>query len=300
MAVPPKSQTGKAASPGLVTIQQLPAWMQDNLHIWTGYTLPTNSYRASIAEIFFLHNETGNIWTHLLGAGLFIIKFYRFLTYTPTTTNVVKDKLTINVPERRDRIAISIYYTGVVACFTLSTIFHTLCRHSEEVHNITNRIDLLGGVFVIWATSIAATHFEFRDQEPTVTYVYWLMCTTFGGLTATFLLNPSFKSVGPMRHVKLFWIWMGLGASTFIPLLHGLIKFGYNGMNQRMGLNAFLRLAMWNGTGAVIYAVRVPERIWPGRFDYLGQSHQIMHGFLVLGALSYERGLLGAMKFWRR
>lgn len=28
---------------------------------------------------------------------------------------------------------------------------------------------------------------------------------------------------------------------------------------------------------AILYAFHIPERIWPGRFDILGQSHQIFH-----------------------
>lgn len=28
---------------------------------------------------------------------------------------------------------------------------------------------------------------------------------------------------------------------------------------------------------AILYAFHVPERLWPGRFDILGQSHQIFH-----------------------
>lgn len=36
--------------------------------------------------------------------------------------------------------------------------------------------------------------------------------------------------------------------------------------------------------GAVISATRVPERWWPGKFDYILNSHNIMHVFVVLGA----------------
>jgi adiponectin receptor len=29
--------------------------------------------------------------------------------------------------------------------------------------------------------------------------------------------------------------------------------------------------------GAIIYAMKFPECCWPGRFDYLGASHNILH-----------------------
>jgi Haemolysin-III related len=53
-----------------------------------------------------------------------------------------------------------------------------------------------------------------------------------------------------------------------------------------------------NFTRAAIYAARVPERWYPKRFDIWGSSHQIMHVLVVLGAISQERGLLRAMKWW--
>jgi adiponectin receptor len=44
-------------------------------------------------------------------------------------------------------------------------------------------------------------------------------------------------------------------------------------------------------TGAVIYALRIPERFAPGKFDFLGSSHQIFHGFVLAAATSHFIGL---------
>lgn len=35
----------------------------------------------------------------------------------------------------------------------------------------------------------------------------------------------------------------------------------------------------------MIYAARVPERFFPGRFDIMFHSHQIFHIFVVVAAL---------------
>ena len=40
----------------------------------------------------------------------------------------------------------------------------------------------------------------------------------------------------------------------------------------------------WAVVGSVISATRVPERWFPGSFDYLFNSHNVMHVFVVLGA----------------
>jgi adiponectin receptor len=65
-----------------------------------------------------------------------------------------------------------------------------------------------------------------------------------------------------------------------------------------MSLNYFLGLGILNFTGAAIYAARIPERWFPRTFDIWGSSHQIMHVLVVLGALTFERGLLKAVEFW--
>jgi adiponectin receptor len=33
--------------------------------------------------------------------------------------------------------------------------------------------------------------------------------------------------------------------------------------------------------GVVVYVLRWPERRWPGRFDIVGQSHQLWHVFIL-------------------
>ena len=44
----------------------LPPELQDNEYITTGYRVEM-SYWETIKSLFGLHNETGNIWTHLIG-----------------------------------------------------------------------------------------------------------------------------------------------------------------------------------------------------------------------------------------
>ena len=50
--------------------KDIPVWMRDNHYIQTGYRPQSNSYKKSAYSITYLHNESVNIWTHLLGAAL--------------------------------------------------------------------------------------------------------------------------------------------------------------------------------------------------------------------------------------
>ena len=45
-------------------------------------------------------------------------------------------------------------------------------------------------------------------------------------------------------------------------------------------------------------ANRIPERLWPGKFDYFFASHQIFHVCVVLAALSHYVCVLTAFEHW--
>ncbi len=48
----------------------LPDYLKDNEFIQTGYRLPDLPLRDTLRSLFDLHNETGNVWSHLLGGWL--------------------------------------------------------------------------------------------------------------------------------------------------------------------------------------------------------------------------------------
>jgi len=50
--------------------------------------------------------------------------------------------------------------------------------------------------------------------------------------------------------------------------------------------------------GAAIYALRIPERFAPGKFDILGSSHQIFHIFVLAAAVTHFIGLCIAYEHW--
>ncbi|KAJ1504305.1 Progestin and adipoQ receptor member 3, partial [Coelomomyces lativittatus] len=56
----------------LYTFDQIPLFLQDNEYIRTGYRMHY-TYKESWASMFFLHNEFGNIWTHVLALLVFAL-----------------------------------------------------------------------------------------------------------------------------------------------------------------------------------------------------------------------------------
>ena len=113
----------------------LPAWLQDNQHIHSGYRPASNSYRKSLASLTHLHNESVNIYTHLVGAILALLAgVYAYAALRPRSEQAT----------RQDVRVFACFFGGAVACLGMSAAYHTVANHSEGVARMGNRLDYLG------------------------------------------------------------------------------------------------------------------------------------------------------------
>ena len=88
-----------------------------------------------------------------------------------------------------------------------------------------------------------------------------------------------------------------MGLSAVVPVLHGIRLYGVEHMRQSAGLDWVVLQGVLYVAGAAIYAARVPEKWSPGRFDIWGSSHQIFHVLVVLAAASHLVGLVKAFDY---
>ena len=50
--------------------------------------------------------------------------------------------------------------------------------------------------------------------------------------------------------------------------------------------------------GTLLYVAHIPERLAPGRFDYIGASHQLFHACVLFAALLHLVALRRSYLFW--
>jgi len=86
-------------------------------------------------------------------------------------------------------------------------------------------------------------------------------------------------------------VFVLMGVVGTIPTLHYVLLHSYQHAVQHAALQWLQLMGVCYITGAVIYALRVPERIWPGKFDIWFASHQIFHVFVLLGMLTSYYGI---------
>ncbi len=58
-----------------------PAFLQDNEYILRGYRIGFNTKTKILKSLFLLHNESVNVWSHLLG----VLAFFGLFIWTAST-----------------------------------------------------------------------------------------------------------------------------------------------------------------------------------------------------------------------
>lgn len=88
----------------------------------------------------YVHNKIVNIYSHLLGAVLFVI--LPIYVYARVRNYHVAIQI-------GDIISFVTFFFGIILCFSLSALFYIILNHSEEVVAYWNQFDYLGIVILI-------------------------------------------------------------------------------------------------------------------------------------------------------
>ncbi|PSS05129.1 hemolysin-III related-domain-containing protein [Coniella lustricola] len=284
-----KAVESKIESALLWAWDDLPDWRRDNAFIHTGYRPTSNSYRGSFDSLFSLHNESVNIWTHLLGSIVFTVagltSLYLFeaivaARYATATT--------------ADVVVFACFFAGAFSCLGMSATFHALCNHSPEVAKWGNKLDYSGIVLLIVGSYVPALYYGFYCLPRLMgLYLSGIVLLGLGCLTVSWFEHFRTPEWRPYRAM----MFVGLGVSGVVPVLHGLTIYGFSELNERMGLSWVLLQGVLYISGAFLYAVRWPERTSPKKYDIWGSSHQIFHVLVVLAAASHLYGMTLAFDF---
>ncbi|KAJ9413526.1 hemolysin-III related-domain-containing protein [Fusarium oxysporum] len=252
--------------PRTVALHDIPQWRQGNKYILAGYRPMKANYPQVIKSLSFLHNETWNVYTHLIGAVLL----------PPYATAILR---TISGPQyidvtRIDFIMFNIFFCSAESCLSSSAVYHLIGSHSHEAELLWHRRDLIGIVILTVGTFIPGIYYIFYC-DPILQKIHWIIVVFCGSATAALISIPKFRTLR-WRKARVS-AYVALGASALIPLLHGVQVYGLEYMLEYSGMKWYLVELLLYGGGCGIYAFRIPERIAPGHFDIWFSSHQIFH-----------------------
>ncbi|KND89447.1 ADIPOR-like receptor IZH2 [Tolypocladium ophioglossoides CBS 100239] len=272
----------KAEHTLLIPWDDLPPWRRDNAFIRSGYRQARASYGHSLRSLFYLHNESVNIRSHLVGAVVAVAgALYLYCVIHPRYASAAAS----------DVLVFSCFFGGAAMCLGMSATFHALADHSEDVARWGNKLDYMGIVALIVGSYVPALYYGFFCRPMLLAVYLGLICLLGVGCAAVSWIEQ-FRT--PRWRPYRATMFIGLGLSGVIPVIHGVTIYGCQALEDRMGVSWVIAQGAMYIFGAVLYAVRWPERSFPGAFDIWGSSHQIFHMFVLLAAATHFYGMATA------
>ncbi len=207
------------------------------------------------------HNESVNIWSHLIPAVLFV-----HLSFSVWNDPHKGDE---------DHVVFAAYLASCCLLCSFSAIYHLFSCHSERVHDVVVRLDFVGIIFVIASSFAMSLFYGFHCHAA---YRNLYLAVTL--LLDFSLLALSFFRIEPYKRRLIF-----VAAVLFavVPLAHLVALFGFSHVVFRHVMAVLLLYA----AAFAFYALRFPEAYFPKRFDLLGASHQIWHLLLNVAFLYF-------------
>ncbi|KAL5344257.1 hypothetical protein ACLOAV_010761 [Pseudogymnoascus australis] len=240
-------KAGKAGRPVLLSFYDMPEWFRRESNQWIlyGYRPISGSVHASFCSWFYIHNESVNIYSHLIPAVFFLLGEWYIQQYLASRYSGVTSA---------DFIAFSIFMLTAATCLSLSATYHTLINHSQNVEHLCLRLDMLGVVIFILGDLALGIYMIFWCQH-FPRNIYWSLIGVFGTSTIFMTMNPKFQ--GSKYRLFRALMFVATGLSGVAPLIHGLIVFGMSQM-MRKAFPYTLAKAGCLLSGTLFYAVSLP------------------------------------------
>ncbi len=262
--------------PCTVMVSDVP-WVFRESHIFTGYRPPDQNWRYYFLTLFQRHNESVNVWTHLLASLIILVKF---------------QELSETVDFLRDPHAQPLFILLLAAFIYLgcSALAHLLSAKSELSHYTFYFLDYVGVAVYQYGSALAHFYYVIEQEWHAQVRSFFLPASAFlAWLSCMGCCYGKYASPGLPKFVhKLFQVVpSGLAYCLDIsPVLHRIYKYysSEQGCADQAVVYHCYQVVFFL-ISAYFFSYPHPERWFPGCCDFIGQGHQIFHVFLVLCTL---------------
>lgn len=240
---------------------QLPLSWRENRYIINGYRFSL-SHKNTFKSIFhFNHNETWNIWTHVIGG---LVMLYLGLVHYPSTDAFTRSSV-------GDNAIMVLFIFASLKCLISSILWHT---YSTFAHLTTrNRfacVDYTGITVLVTCSVISAEYCSLYNYPKLL--ALFMSFSIVAGLAGLAFNWSSYFDRPECRPLRIgFYVCLAcLGGSTF------LCKWYYEGIFEAITFYAPLtyRSFIWYWIGVIFYGGLIPER-W--RYDVIIHEDETCH-----------------------
>lgn len=294
--------------------KQVPNEFQE-IFIYTGYRNPNSSLRSCFKSIFCLNNnESINFWTH-------------FIPFLLSLGILVKNLLNNELMNDNVAYPLLVYLSTICFYLLMSSMAHMLNCMSPIARHVCFILDYLSISIYGMGCAIAYKSYTLstiKSSQKDKLFDYYILMVLIVSLianvmssTSRFIISPLHRSVirtlsfiiqyffvnlpllyryiysyHPAIFKNFNFIFSFLSSSSEIKIVHHDDYFLFKIGSDFFYLIQFLAAL----SSAFLYITHVPERFWPGKFDIIGQSHQIFHITSFICSLSQYTALKYDMK----
>ncbi|XP_065830406.1 progestin and adipoQ receptor family member 3-like [Oscarella lobularis] len=254
----------------LFRYDEVPSDWRRCLYITGGYRRNL-SQSACIKSLFVFSNESVNIWSHLVSFLFFfgVLLWVNFITIP----NASLESSLI------DHAVITFFLLCIEFCLFASTGYHLFkCSSDPSVSIIWYRLDIIGIAIAVCGCYIPGLYYGF--------YCNMVWRRVYVGavlLVVLFCFLAQFRTQASLHHnCQLVFMYSLAAAFGFIPFVHWILISSSEIISFfAPKVIVFYAVAL---LGVSFYVSRTPEKLWPGKFNFIGASHQVWH---VLIAVSF-------------
>ncbi|SPQ17846.1 afde0980-c428-4061-a869-12b133feef4d [Thermothielavioides terrestris] len=262
----------RAKEIGLLRYEDLPVPWRINPHIISGYRF-SETKLACVRSAFGFSNELVNIWSHALG--LILVLAVAFYFYPASAT--------FSLSSKADVFVAAVFFFAACQCLVCSIVWHTMNSVADvNLISIFACVDYTG-ISLLIAASIMTTEYTAFYCEPVGRWIYMVTTAILGVAGVILPWHPRFNGADMAWARVSFFV--ALAATGLLPILQlSLTRSPWAVFEFYTPIAKSLLVYL---LGACIYASQVPERWFPGMFDYFGGSHNLWH-IAVLGGILFH------------
>jgi len=248
----------------------IPLWTKKK-YILSGYRSQKNKLNCFIS-IFNIHNETINIWTHMT-----CLIYYIYILIAKNNNN---------------NIIIKLYEIISIICFAMSTCYHTYMPMSHKNYLLLLKLDLFSIILNIVTSNILIFYYWFWCYK-TIRNMYIYISGLYMGIGIGIVTLMKIDIIKNYNYILAYYSIYNVG--IIISYIH-IYNMTDGDVDKIIKYN-FIKPMKYFFGGFIIYTTKIPEKLFPKKFDIIGNSHQLWHIFSSFGIYFYHEEIIKNIEY---
>lgn len=245
-------------------------------HMERGFRVIGQPWTYYFWSIFQLHNETVNVWTHIMAFGLMASKMVSF----SFEVDFVNDSRTWPL--------LAGLLCGM-ALYCCSSGAHCLQSRSELVHYTAFMFDYAG--IGLYGLGSVIMHLEYCSEDCFYGFAHsvFVPCGCIFAFLICFCCSIS-KTIytRPYPFVRKIWQLVPVGGIYILlisPIVHRLALCYVYGYDCNESIPYHIQQMFWFASSGFFFTSEYPQKLWPRLCDHFFHSHQLFHISIMICTL---------------